>query len=123
VNVVAVANGRFFGGSMKIAPHAILDDGLFDVVVVGDVGLGTFLTMSRKLYRGEHLGHPQIRVFKAREVVAEAVGGATVLLDLDGEQPGKLPVRYRVVPSALKVLAPWARAEAVAAAAAGRRVS
>ncbi len=123
VNTVAVANARFFGGSMKVAPDALVDDGMFDVVVIGDVGLPTFVAMSRKLYRGEHLGHPRISVYRAREVVAEPLGSERVLIDLDGEQPGRLPVRYRIVPAALKVLAPWTRAEAGAPGGAGRRVS
>ena len=112
VNTVAVANGRYFGGSMKIAPSALLDDGRFDVVIIGDVGLGRFLMTSGKLYRGEHLGEPGIERVVGREVTATPVGGAEVLIDLDGEQPGKLPVRYRVLPKAVTLLAPWTRAEA-----------
>jgi len=123
VNIVAVANGRYFGGAMKVAPGALIDDGLFDVVIVGDIGLATFLGVSRKLYRGEHLGHPRIRVFQAREVSVETTGKERVLLDLDGEQPGQLPVSYRILPAALKLMVPWSRAEATAQRAVDRRVS
>jgi YegS/Rv2252/BmrU family lipid kinase len=123
VNIVAIANGRYFGGAMKVAPGALVDDGLFDVVIVGDVGLGAFLGVSRKLYRGEHLGHPAIRVFQAREVSVETLGTQPVLLDMDGEQPGRLPVSYRILPGALKLMVPWSRAEATTQRAVGRRVS
>jgi diacylglycerol kinase (ATP) len=112
INTVAVANGRFFGGSMMIAPHALVDDGLFDVVVLGDIGLTKFLRYSGKIYNGEHLGLPGIRELRGRVVEATPLGPEPVLIDLDGEQPGKLPVRYRVLPSAIKLLAPWKRASA-----------
>jgi diacylglycerol kinase (ATP) len=112
VLVVAVANGRYFGGAMKIAPEAHLDDGAFDVTVVGDLGLIDFLRISPKLYAGKHIGLPHIRSFRGRVVTAEPQGSSPVLIDLDGEQPGKLPVRYSIVPKALKVLAPWDTADA-----------
>jgi len=111
VNTVAVANGRFFGGSMKIAPQALLDDGLFDVTVIGDIGLLDFIQASPKLYGGQILSVPGVRRFTGREVKATPLGRASVLIDLDGEQPGQLPVTYRLMPAALQVLAPWAQAE------------
>jgi YegS/Rv2252/BmrU family lipid kinase len=112
INTVAVANGRFFGGSMMIAPHALLDDGFFDVVVLGDIGLVTFLRYSGKIYKGRHIGLPEIRELRGRVVEATPPGREPVLIDLDGEQPGRLPVRYGVLPSAIKLLAPWKRAGA-----------
>jgi diacylglycerol kinase family enzyme len=112
INTVAVANGRFFGGSMMIAPHALLDDGFFDVVVLGDIGLVTFLRYSGKIYKGRHIGLPEIRELRGRVVEATPLGREPVLIDLDGEQPGRLPVRYGVLPSAIKLLAPWKRASA-----------
>jgi len=110
INTVAVANGRFFGGSMMIAPHALLDDGFFDVVVLGDIGLVTFLRYSGKIYKGRHIGLPEIRELRGRVIEATPPGREPVLIDLDGEQPGRLPVRYGILPSAIKLLAPWKRA-------------
>jgi YegS/Rv2252/BmrU family lipid kinase len=55
INTVAVANGRFFGGAMKVAPNAELDDGAFDVVALGDFGFGDLLASGRRLYSGSHL--------------------------------------------------------------------
>ncbi len=112
VNTVAVANGRFFGGSMKIAPQAVLDDGLFDITVVGDIGLAEFLGANRRLYQGDILGVPGVRRLVGREIKATPIGHAQVLIDLDGEQPGQLPVTYRILPAALQLLAPWGQAEA-----------
>ena len=110
INTVAVANGRFFGGSMMIAPHACVDDGFFDVVVLGDIGLATFLRYSGKIYKGEHLGLAGVRELRGRVVEATPCGRDPVLIDLDGEQPGRLPARYAVLPNAIKLFAPWKRA-------------
>ena len=117
-NSVAIANGRCFGGGMKIAPDALLDDGLFDVVLVGEVGAGTFLRHGRKLYRGELGGIEQIEVRRAREVEVRAVedGGAPIPVETDGEHPGFLPLSAAIVPRALTLLAPWERAAGVAPA-------
>jgi YegS/Rv2252/BmrU family lipid kinase len=113
INTVAVANARYFGGSMKIAPEAQLNDGLFDVVTIEDIGLFEFLQYSGRLYKGQHIGLPGIRLMRGRTVIASALGSSPVLIDIDGEQPGQLPVRYDILPSRLKVYAPWHRAEAL----------
>ena len=107
INTVAVANGQFFGGSMQIAPNARLDDGKFDVVILGDLGLGTFLRHSHRIYQGAHLSLPNIRVVQGSVVTATPLGKNPVLIDLDGEQPGQLPVRYHIIPKAIKLYAPW----------------
>ncbi len=115
INTVAIANGRYFGGGMKIAPAAQLDDGLFDIIIIGDVGLATYLRHAGKLYRGEHLGLPQIHHLQGKRIVATPVSnrGAGVCIETDGEQPGILPATFTIMPSALNVFAPWRRAEAV----------
>src|SRR5690606_5597617 len=107
INTVAVANGRYFGGSMKVAPNAVLDDGLFDVVILGDIGLTEFIRDSSKLYAGTHLHEPYVRVLRGKRVVATPLASSEVLIDLDGEQPGRLPVTYEVVPRAVRLHAPW----------------
>ena len=55
ISTVAISNGRFFGGGMRMAPEAELDDGFFDVVAVGDMGVADFLFRGHRLYRGTHL--------------------------------------------------------------------
>jgi diacylglycerol kinase (ATP) len=101
---VVVANGRFLGGGMKLAPDARPDDGLFDVVVVGDVSKLDFATTSPKLYRGGHIGHPRIEVVQSAWVTVEA--DDPMLVELDGEQEGTTPVRFEVVPDALRIRVP-----------------
>jgi YegS/Rv2252/BmrU family lipid kinase len=105
ITSLSVCNGRFFGGGMQVAPAARVDDGLFDVVVWSGLGLADFVTKKRKLYDGSHVDLPNTRVLRARAVEAEPVGGARLLLDVDGEQPGTLPARFTILPGALRVRA------------------
>jgi diacylglycerol kinase (ATP) len=102
---VAVANGRYFGGGMKVAPDAALDDGLFDVVTMGDFGFGDLLLRGLDVYSGKHVTNPKVSVARAKKVEARASNGTEVLLDVDGEQPGRLPATFELLPGALKVRA------------------
>jgi YegS/Rv2252/BmrU family lipid kinase len=102
---VAVANGRYFGGGMKVAPEAALDDGLFDVVAMGDFGFSDLLLRGLDIYSGKHLTNPKVTVHRARRVEATPVNGAEILLDVDGEQPGRLPATFEIVSGGLKVRA------------------
>lgn len=106
VNTVAVANGRYFGGGMFIAPDAELDDGFFDVVVIGDFGLLEMSLKSRRLYKGTHLSLDKVSHRRARAVRAEPIGDLDVRLDVDGEAPGRLPATFSIVPDALTIVAP-----------------
>jgi YegS/Rv2252/BmrU family lipid kinase len=111
INTVAVANGRFFGGAMKVAPHAELDDGAFDVIAMGDFGFADLLASGRRLYSGSHLSMAKVTARRAKVIEAEPIDpGAVVELDVDGENPGKLPARFEVMPAALWVIAPGAPA-------------
>ncbi|MGQ9561551.1 MAG: diacylglycerol/lipid kinase family protein [Candidatus Oleimicrobiaceae bacterium] len=104
VNAVVVANGQYFGGGMWVAPMAQIDDGLFEVAVIGDVGKLEVIGNVPKLYRGTLASHPKVRYFRGKKVTVTS--GDDVLLDLDGEQPGRAPVRFEVLPQALACLVP-----------------
>jgi len=107
INTVAVANGRFFGGAMMVAPNAELDDGVFDVIALGDFTFGDLVKSGRRLYKGTHLAMDKVSARRARVVDAEPVDpGATVELDVDGECLGRLPARFELLPSALSIVAP-----------------
>jgi YegS/Rv2252/BmrU family lipid kinase len=103
IYLVAVSNGRYFGGGMLIAPDAALDDGQFDVAILGDFHVGELILHGLDIYSGKHLALDKVRVERARRVVAEPVDGTEVLIDLDGEQPGRLPATFELLPSALQV--------------------
>jgi YegS/Rv2252/BmrU family lipid kinase len=99
-----VANARYFGGGMKVAPNADLSDGLFDVVLIGDMGFFEQMRSMPKLYRGEHLDLTKIDSMQAAVVQVEAVDpDDVVLIDMDGEQPGQLPATLRVIPGAIRL--------------------
>jgi len=106
INTLAVANGRYFGGGMHIAPRAELDDGWFDVVSIGDFGLGDFLVNGRHIYAGSHIGMDGVGHRRAKKVYAEPVGIDDVELDVDGETPGILPATFTILPGALSLVVP-----------------
>jgi len=103
-NLVAAGNGRFFGGGMMVAPAASLDDGLFDVVVFGDLSKLEFAGLSSRIYSGTHLDHPKILHRQGRTLTVET--GNPALIDLDGEQVGTTPLSAEVSPASIQLLVP-----------------
>jgi YegS/Rv2252/BmrU family lipid kinase len=101
---VIVANGVWHGGAMKLAPEAKPDDGLFDVVLIGDVTKPDFMLTARKLYSGAYLAHPKVELLRSRVVAVDAP--EPLPIELDGEQVGTTPARWEIVPAALKVRVP-----------------
>lgn len=101
---VAVANGQYHGGGMWVAPGAAVDDGLFNVTVVGDLALPEVFLNLPKLYNGKILQLEKVRALSGRRI--EAHSDQRVLLDVDGEQPGKLPLSVDMVPGALMLILP-----------------
>lgn len=101
--VGAVANGRIFGKGMKVAPRAQLDDGLFDLVLVKGMKFLEFCRHGWKIFLGTHLTHPKISLISCRQIEALALGEGDVLLELDGEQLGRLPATFEIVPRRLPI--------------------
>jgi diacylglycerol kinase (ATP) len=103
---VIVANGQWHGGAMWLAPNAAPDDGLFDVVLIGDVNKRDFVTTAPKIYKGTYLSHPKVEALRSRSVSVDAP--ERLPIELDGEQIGTTPARFEVVPGALRVRVPRA---------------
>jgi diacylglycerol kinase (ATP) len=101
---VVVANGRYFGGGMMICPQAEPDDGLLDVLLIGDLTKRDLLFTLPKTYRGRHLPHPKAELL--RGAVIEVETDEPLPIELDGEQPGTTPARFEVVPGALRLRVP-----------------
>ncbi len=100
---VALGNGRFFGGGMMITPDADPSDGKLEVVSLGDLSRRGALALTSKIYNGTHVHARGVTVTSGTRIEAEATHAwATVLLDVDGEQPGKLPLVATVHRAALK---------------------
>jgi YegS/Rv2252/BmrU family lipid kinase len=97
-----VANGRFFGGGMKVAPHAELDDGRFDAVCLGDFQLADFLLKGLRLYRGTHLSMKKVWMRRVRTVAVHARD--PVPIDIDGDALGYTPAEITVAPQRISVI-------------------
>jgi YegS/Rv2252/BmrU family lipid kinase len=103
---VALANGRYFGGGMMIAPDADPSDGLLDVVALGDMSKLESALLSQHVYEGKHLDRTGVSVARGKVVEAEPLAAGTeVLVDMDGETPGRLPLRAELAPGALRLRA------------------
>ncbi|MEU7136256.1 diacylglycerol kinase [Streptomyces sp. NPDC046261] len=107
--LVAVGNGGSYGGGMRICGQARLDDGLFDVTVVGPCRRSTLLRVFPKVYRGTHLGHPRVTTYRAAKVTLEvdpraAAEAGIVTGYADGERLGPLPLTAETVPAAVRLL-------------------
>lgn len=101
---VAAANSKAYGGGMFLAPDARLDDGLLDVVSVGEVGKLRYLANLPKVFKGAHLGHEEVSVRRAAEVRIAADRALAVYAD--GDHIADLPATIRVLPGALNVISP-----------------
>ncbi|WP_406448492.1 diacylglycerol kinase [Streptomyces sp. NBC_00876] len=99
--LIAVGNGSTYGGGMRICADAVMDDGLFDVTVVGDCSRTTLLKVFPRVYRGTHLTHPVVTVHRVSSIALEAVG---VTAYADGEPLGALPLTATCVRGAVRVL-------------------
>lgn len=105
ISTCAVCNGQFFGGGMRVAPDAIPDDGMLDVIVIGDAPLRDALKSMNDIYTGAHVTNPNVKVFRGKSVIATPVAAterAPVLIEADGEAPGMLPATFEVLPRILK---------------------
>jgi YegS/Rv2252/BmrU family lipid kinase len=101
---VSVANSRAFGGGMFIAPDADLEDGEFDVVIVGEVGKLRFLGNLPKVFKGTHVEEDEVRVFRTPHLELSASRPFPVYAD--GEHLTELPAKLRVLPQALSMIVP-----------------
>ena len=102
INSIMVANGSYFAGGMQIAPGADLQDGEFNIIILGNLTKFEIITNLYKAYSGEHISHPKIKVCRGREVKIEA--DEEVLIDVDGEAAGKLPAKFKILERKLPVL-------------------
>jgi diacylglycerol kinase family enzyme len=101
---IAAANSGVYGGGMRLAPDARLDDGLLDIVVIEQVSKLRFLANLPKVFKGAHVRLPTVKVFRAAEVRISADRPFT--LYADGDPIAQLPARIRALPGAVRVLVP-----------------
>jgi YegS/Rv2252/BmrU family lipid kinase len=104
---VLVGNTEYHNGGMRLCPGATPDDGLLDVLMLGDVSKRDLALALPKLYRGTYLPHPRAELKRGKRITVTSA--APLPVELDGEQPGTTPVSFDVVPAALRVRVPVAR--------------
>jgi YegS/Rv2252/BmrU family lipid kinase len=101
---VAAANSAFYGGGMRLAPHARLDDGALDVILVGECSALRYARTLPTVFRGAHVRAPMVHELRGAELRVDADRPFTVYAD--GDPIGNLPITMRAVPAALQVLQP-----------------
>lgn len=95
--LVAVANGPTYGGGMRVCPSANRQDGMFDVLLLHPIPKWEFLKVFPKVFKGTHVTHPKVEIFRCREIQIEADAVAYA----DGERYGELPLKASVHPQSL----------------------
>jgi diacylglycerol kinase (ATP) len=103
IRTIAVANGSCLGGGMRMAPRARPDDGLLEVVTIGDIGRLRGISSLPLLYRGKHDRLAEVQFATARRVEVES--DEPIGVEADGELAGTTPAIFEIVPAALRVLA------------------
>ena len=96
--LIAVSNGRSYGGGMLVCPNANIIDGLFDVMVLHPVSTVEFIKVFPRVFAGTHVSHPAVEIVRSRNVKIEAKAVAYS----DGERIGQLPIAAECIPGALK---------------------
>lgn len=96
---VTIANGRYFGAGLHIAPGANAQDGMLDIIAVADARAFEIALALPKLFRSTHLDHPKVHHWKSKAVTIDA--SPNPLVETDGEQWASVAARYSVVPGAL----------------------
>ncbi|MGE5618511.1 MAG: diacylglycerol/lipid kinase family protein [Sphingomonadaceae bacterium] len=102
ISLLVVGIGRYFGGGMRIAPGAVLNDGYFDVITVGDAGRIELVRNLPGVYRGTHLQNPKVKCERAAEVRVET--DDRLMVQADGDLLGLAPAQFQIVHRALTIL-------------------
>ena len=104
VTNVAVGNGQYHGAGMWVCPGAIIDDGLLDLTVIRYLSLPQLVKSVPTLYGGGIYSHPKVESHRAKHLEAES--REPVLIEIDGEAVGRLPIEISMVPKAVRVSMP-----------------
>ena len=101
---ILIQNTRFCGGGLLMAPAARVDDGLFDVVVVNDIGKVDLMLNFPKIYSGRHLKHPKFSLYRSRSVRIDTPINLSKMFD--GDIYGQTPVNAKVLRGAATIISP-----------------
>lgn len=102
IMLFVISNSSSIGGFTHLAPNADVLDGLLDVVLIKKADVAELANIFLNVLTGQHINHPKVKYFKTKYV--KITSGADIVVDVDGEYGGKLPVDFMVVPKGLKIL-------------------
>jgi diacylglycerol kinase (ATP) len=100
----SIANSQSYGGGMRIAPDARIDDGLLDICILGDAGKIEFLRAFPRVFKGTHVTHPKVTMLKGKRIRVKSSPDLPVLID--GDVLGRTPAEFEVIPGAIEVMMP-----------------
>lgn len=101
-NLVVASNGSYFGGGMKIAPHANLSDGLLEIIIARDLSKLELLRCVPKIYSGKHL--EEAKIFSLRGQKVQISSPEEIFVEFDGESPGKGDLVLEIIPQGMKLI-------------------
>ena len=105
VAVVAVAIGKFFGSGMAIAPDALVDDGVFDIVILRGRSRYYLVDQMNRIYNGGHRNLPDVTILRGKRLSVEPLmENDRAILEIDGDSPGRIPATFEILPKALNVV-------------------
>lgn len=105
ISTVAIANGQYFGGGMRVAPNAQPNDGQFDLVIMGGSHKGRLLRDMKAIHSGAHLDNPAVRTLRSSRLTAAPTidTGGPVPIETDGESAGVLPATFEILHNAINL--------------------
>jgi diacylglycerol kinase (ATP) len=102
INSIIVANAKYFGGGMLISPESVPNDGLLDIIVLGNISALELIRNFHLIYTGKHLSQSKVYHYTGKRIKVSSQPYG--LLEIDGEQPGITPAEFKIIPQAIKVL-------------------
>lgn len=97
-----ISNSSSIGGFKNLAPKADVSDSLLDVMIIKKSDLTEMANIFLKILRGEHINHPNVKYFQTKKITIESQND--VVVDIDGEYGGELPLTFEVVPKAMRLV-------------------
>lgn len=104
VVIVAVGNGKYFGGGMKVTPNAEIDDGLLDVVIARKTKKSKLVQLFTKLFKGTHMSDPIVEHYKCKKF--SIMSSDEIFINTDGNLIGKVPAQIEVGNDKINVIIP-----------------
>ncbi|MEW9121424.1 MAG: diacylglycerol kinase family protein [Thermotaleaceae bacterium] len=104
ITLLAIGNGKYYGGGMKVTPDAQIDDGYFSICLIKELGKLKILSLFPTIFTGEHIKEPVVKLYRGKEISVRSEG--PLLVNVDGDIIGKTPVIFELVEKAIDVIVP-----------------